>query len=88
VQYEGLYYAYDNIIYDAKNFFDSELDTRIAKPLKDIDLRRSVLLLMNFTTEIHSLLPMQRYSCYFSNKHSIVVSVYQMLSLQKSMDIQ
>jgi hypothetical protein len=35
--YEGLYYAYDNIIYDAKNFFDSELNTRITQQLKDIN---------------------------------------------------
>jgi hypothetical protein len=43
-QYQALYYAYDNIIYDAKNFFDSELDTRIVRPLKTINrATRSVI---------------------------------------------
>jgi len=36
-QYKALYYAYDNIIYDAKLFFDTQLDTRISQKLKTIN---------------------------------------------------
>jgi hypothetical protein len=43
-QYQALYYAYDNIIYDAKNFFGSELFIRIERPLKTINrATRSIL---------------------------------------------
>jgi hypothetical protein len=43
-EYQALYYAYDNIIYDAKNFFDSELDTHIARPLRVMNQATRVII--------------------------------------------